>query len=420
MQNLGSIFADDTYVKYDSVREAMEDAGVILSHSCATSILIWFDSLIDNLKMFDNPPWKIINRIPFINILCRKAPFSIIIEKIRHFYPSLYSFYPKTFIIPDQIDLFFSARQKDGFPYIIKPTSGSLGKGITIIKPGQESFSLSNQLSVAQEYVEGLLIDNTKFDLRIYVLIASISPLRIYVYRDGLARFCSEDASHDSDYAKLTNVTFNKTNTNVGEMSKISRLISDVFPILESKGVDVEKLWNKIDNVVALSIFSSYGYLKRAEAAFCPSSVCYSRCFQVLGFDILIDKELNPHVLEVNYRPSLDFYRGKERRMKVAMIRDAILLAAPLSNVQQIVCSRKWSWWKLSWNSYIESNKNLANNIEETRRMAEKTSGFHLVWPSSDPDKNEWKNIIQKVIEISNEPLSSFLPNDKDSKENEN
>lgn len=42
---------------------------------------------------------------------------------------------------------------------------------------------------ICQVYVtKPLLIDGYKFDLRVYALLTSIDPLRIFVYNEGLAR----------------------------------------------------------------------------------------------------------------------------------------------------------------------------------------------------------------------------------------
>jgi hypothetical protein len=60
------------------------------------------------------------------------------------------------------------------------------------------------------------LINGLKFDLRIYVLITSFEPLRIYVYDEGLARFASEQyttTAKNNKFAHLTNYSINKKNS---------------------------------------------------------------------------------------------------------------------------------------------------------------------------------------------------------------
>ena len=72
---------------------------------------------------------------------------------------------------------------------------------------------------VVQRYLDRpLLLDNYKFDLRVYVLIGSLDPLRIYLYHDGLARLATEPYesakrnNFRSVYQHLTNYAINKLN----------------------------------------------------------------------------------------------------------------------------------------------------------------------------------------------------------------
>jgi len=57
-----------------------------------------------------------------------------------------------------------------------------------------------------------LLIDGLKFDLRIYAIITSVDPLRIFIYEEGIARFATEEFSLDSTnkFVHLTNFSVNK------------------------------------------------------------------------------------------------------------------------------------------------------------------------------------------------------------------
>jgi tubulin polyglutamylase TTLL4 len=67
------------------------------------------------------------------------------------------------------------------------------------------------------------LLNGYKFDLRIYVTVTSISPLRIYIFEEGLARFatCKYDqsaatqggaGSQKNKFMHLTNYSINKKN----------------------------------------------------------------------------------------------------------------------------------------------------------------------------------------------------------------
>ena len=46
---------------------------------------------------------------------------------------------------------------------------------------------------VAQKYIsDPFLLDGLKFDLRIYVLLYGVNPLRIFMFDEGLVRLATE------------------------------------------------------------------------------------------------------------------------------------------------------------------------------------------------------------------------------------
>ena len=103
-------------------------------------------------------------------------------------------------MLPDEFGSFYSHFQK-----IKSATNGDVRKNIWIVKPANLSRGRGIYLiddvnevnvedtSVISRYISNpLLINGHKFDLRIYVVVTSFEPLRIYIYKEGLARFASE------------------------------------------------------------------------------------------------------------------------------------------------------------------------------------------------------------------------------------
>lgn len=382
-------------ILFQVVKEAFDKNNYTYQSKNPQALLVWNDTIrdLDYFSMLE--PYQIVNRLPNINLLCRKAPFIRLLQRVAQFFPNLYTFLPNSYILPLQNTEFISEINRKEKKYIVKPDNGSLGSGIQIIDVGQ-TFSPGQNLSIAQEYVESYLINQTKFDLRVYVLVASITPLEIYVYRNGVARFCSqtEDGSN-SIFSQITNTAVNRHNKGVS-ISSITRMISDVFAQMKTNGVDIDLLWKKIDETAVATVITAYQFLVEGQDQQCPN-VGYSRCFQILGFDILIDKDLNPTILEVNYRPSLETDTDAEKSLKIQMLSEAMKIAAPVSFLQHEITEEKSNVTVESWKRYITRNTTLLNQISNAKRTAEANSQFVKAFPSNTPKDKVWLHVIDRV-----------------------
>ncbi|XP_048679280.1 tubulin polyglutamylase TTLL11 isoform X2 [Caretta caretta] len=241
--------------------------------------------------------------------------------------------------------------------FIVKPDGGCQGDGIYLIKDPSDirlAGNLQSRPVVVQEYIsKPLLIDKLKFDIRLYVLLKSLEPLEIYIAKDGLSRFCTEPYREPTlknlhqVFMHLTNYSLNIHSGNFIHSDNVNtgskRTFSSVLYRLSSKGVDIKKLWSDIISLVIKTVLALTPELKVYYQSDIPAGKPGPTCFQILGFDILLMKNLKPVLLEVNANPSMRIEHEQElspgvfenvpspvdEEIKVAVIRDTLRLMDP-------------------------------------------------------------------------------------------
>ncbi|XP_042642871.1 tubulin polyglutamylase TTLL11 isoform X3 [Tyto alba] len=305
-----------------------------------------------------------VNKFPGMTEMVRKITLSRAVRTMQDLFPLEYNFYPRSWILPEEFPLFVAEvrMMKDSDPswkptFIVKPDGGCQGDGIYLIKDPSDirlTGSIQSRPAVVQEYMcKPLLVDKLKFDIRLYVLLKSLEPLEIYIAKDGLSRFCTEPYQEPTlknlhhVFMHLTNYSLNihsgnfihSDNANTGS----KRTFSSILCRLSSRGADVKKLWSDIISLVIKTIIALTPELKVYYQSDIPAGKPGPTCFQILGFDILLMKNLKPMLLEVNANPSMRIEHEQElspgvfenvpspvdEEVKVAVIRDTLRLVDP-------------------------------------------------------------------------------------------
>lgn len=203
----------------------------------------WIYSAFDKMHL---EPWQRLNHYRNGRELCRKDLMAKNLKKRRRTLEkegkyeeaAAYDFIPTTFVLPKEYSMFVEEFKKVGGVWIMKPIGSAQGKGIFLftrlseisewktdykIKPGQKDENKEVEAYVVQRYLQyPLLIGGKKFDMRLYALVSSFSPLKVFIYRRGFARFTnSRYSSNPQDiyngFMHLTNVAIQKTAENYDE-----------------------------------------------------------------------------------------------------------------------------------------------------------------------------------------------------------
>ncbi|MBN3305450.1 TTLL6 polyglutamylase, partial [Amia calva] len=318
-----------TSCKYESVRRAARRYGLREAGEGEDWTLYWTDCSVSLDRVMDMKRYQKINHFPGMSEICRKDLLARNMNRMLKLFPKEYNIFPRTWCLPaDYSDFQAYSRAKKHKSYICKPDSGCQGRGIFItrsakdVRPGEDM--------ICQPFI----VDGFKFDLRIYVLVTSCDPLRIFLYKEGLARFCTTKYSDptnsnvDDVCMHLTNYAINKHSENFvrNDDTGSKRKLSTFNKHMESLCYDTDKMWADIEDVVIKTLISAHPTLKHNYHSCFPHHAVGSACFEILGFDVLLDRRLKPWLLEVNHSPSFTTDSRLDREVKDGLLYDTLVL----------------------------------------------------------------------------------------------
>ena len=163
------------------------------------------------------------------------------------------------------------------------------------------------QKSVIQKYMENpLLIKGKKFDFRSYMLISCVKPF-VTFFNEGYVRLSLNDYNmedFDSKEGKITHLTNNsvqKKHPDYKQLKADSILSIDELTAqlkiegkIENEAEFKDKILSQMKEIMKLIFHQAKGKLLQKFG-----------CFELLGFDFLIDEDLNLKIIEINVNPAL-------------------------------------------------------------------------------------------------------------------
>ena len=285
------------------VKKLLEDNGFIQAKSNEPWTIAWSSGHIKLNSYEKLSRYQKMNHFPRSNELTRKDLL-----------------YKKYTFLKDKMD-----KNPNQF-WIVKPVASSQGRGIFLTQSINDIPS-NHQTIVSRYIINPFLINNKKFDLRIYAFVTSIVPLRIYRFKEGLTRFSANNYNLDVNdrCAHLTNYAVNKNNKNYVQnespfdvdYNSSKWTLTSLQQYLEEHNINSELVFSKIDDIIIKTFISSENNLINAISKYCAYQ---ENCFELYGFDILLDENLNCWLMEVNLSPNLHFDAAIDLKIKGEMI----------------------------------------------------------------------------------------------------
>ena len=328
--------AYDDYYSRESVLKVLNYSGIFRSFSnfFSHNLLIKNPYRDDLEEMGMIPTYQKIFSYTNFKIIAHKDLTYLNYFNMRKQFPEDFDYMPETFSYPENKEeienKFKDYKLKIDDLWLIKPKTGSLGEGIFIFK----NLKKTPDVYLISKYISNPhLINKLKYDFRIYILITGLSPLKIYLYKEGMVRFATEEYSLDikdlsESFRHLTNVNINEKNkkdykkaknADTQEGSKWSLQVYENY--CKTHNIDYNHIRKQMGDIAIKSVLSVLDeLLSKIE----ENGTQDRNHFKLLGYDFLLDENMKVHLLEINGRPSLIMGDINDRKLKPQLVADCL------------------------------------------------------------------------------------------------
>lgn len=385
------MIANISHCHYDSVKEVLSDSfnfSLSFDENNNQWNLCWIDSGMTSEILTKMKSYQKINHFPAMYHIAHKNHLARNLMHIKRILPFDYSFFPETWLLPSEWIPFKKYFGKNSI-FIIKPEALSQGKGIYLTNSPDEIDM--KQRCVAQKYMKKpMLIDGFKFDLRIYALVYGCDPLRIYVYHEGLARLATEEYK-EPNIENLQNNFIHEDADKADTGNK--RSLSFIWDYIDSHGGNSKNVKQEINGIITKTICCIQPLLSHAYNYCQPLDNSNAMCFEILGFDIILDHKLSPWLLEVNHSPSFSTDTPFDHKVKFQLIYDTVRLLnintkGNVNQYEKRPINMKLRMNKKQWEELKRKNMEIRDSYEMNN-----LGGYSRIYPAEN--NNEY---YEKII----------------------
>ena len=284
------------------VRDNLKFPNMELTKDPKEADILWLNANIWDMLEFKGIELKnegknvFINQFPYESIITMKSYLSNLIQSNLGLTDILGLSYDMKTELAEIIGNFYYNEDK-GYEntWILKPVNMSRSMDMLITDNLKEIIrAVETGPKICQKYFcNPYLMNDKKFDLRFIIAVKNLLPLELYFY-DKMFWIRSANKDYNKESLSFDDYEVHFTVMNYSKFGMQTIYDKDFIKYLKDRNIEWDPIYKKLREKVKKVFLLA--------CKDCPQMINYtSRA--IYGLDAMVDKDLEPHIIEINYQP---------------------------------------------------------------------------------------------------------------------